>query len=295
MKQGLVAFLLPLGILLGMVGLSVLLSFGFLRLAGDIFPLAKTISKLTLILLLLSIFPLRNYLSLSWQTLGFAKPKFFFRQLGMGLLLGLLSLLPVLISLVWLDVHVWDQGRVWTIAKVFEKTGLALFFALLIGLGEEILFRGLLLSSLRLRLSVLNSIVISSAYFAALHFLKSKSQIPYAQQTWTTGFKLMSEAFTNWLNPEILSAFIALFIVGAFLAVMRSRVPQSLGLCIGCHAGWVWMIKCSKDFFNFNPEADFSYLVSGYDGVVGPLVSVWLGLGIMVWSYFGSRKAIKRF
>lgn len=272
----------PLGLLLSLAAAASVLGVGLLQLAGDILPLSKVVSKLTLILLLISIFPLRKWLRFSWRDLGFAESALFFRQIGQGLLLGLLTLMPVLATLYWLDVHFWDHGRVWTWSKILEKTSVALLLALLIAVGEELLFRGLLLSTFRRKLSTALAIGLSAIYYAALHFLKSTTRIPHAEQTLGSGFQLMAEAFANWLNPEIFSALLALFVVGVFLAILRSRLPQSLGLCIGCHAGWVWQIKVSKDFFNVNPHADYLYLVSNYDGVVGPLVSVWLTAAILL-------------
>jgi membrane protease YdiL (CAAX protease family) len=245
-------------------------------------------------MLLLGMFPLRKILQLSWQDLGFVAPGVFFRQMGQGVLLGVATLLPVLLTLYWLDVHIWDQGHAWTLGKLMRKAGLALFLALLIALGEEIVFRGLLFSVLRRKLPGVAAIAISSVYYAALHFLKTKTNIPADQQTLGSGFKLMLEAFANWFNPNIISALVALFVVGVFLALLRSRVPQSLGLCIGCHAGWVWQIKLSKDLCDVNPVSDYLFLVSAYDGVVGPLVSIWLSMAIAVWLWFAHVRANKR-
>lgn len=274
----------PLAIIVVLSALASLLGFGLLQLAGDVLPLHKVVSKLTLILLLLGIFPLRNMLRLSWAELGFAPAPRFFKQMGQGLLFAVLTLAPVLLLLYALDVHVWDSSRVWTPGKVLEKAALSLFLALLIGIGEEMLFRGLLLSALRRRLPLLAAIGVSAFYYAVLHFLKSKTQIPYIEQTVGSGFQLMAEAFVNWLDPQYLTALIALFVVGVFLAVLRTRVPQSLGLCIGCHAGWVWQIKVSKDLCNVNPQSDYLYLVNtAYDGVVGPLVSAWLAMALLLW------------
>ena len=286
--------LVPLAVLMGLASLASLLGFGLLQLTGDVLPLAKVISKLTLIMLLLGMFPLRKILQLSWQDLGFAAPDVFFRQMGQGVLLGVATLLPVLLTLYWLDVHIWDQGHTWTLGKLMRKAGLALFLALLIALGEEIVFRGLLFSVLRRKLPGVAAIAISSFYYAALHFLKTKTNIPADQQTLGSGFKLMMEAFGNWFNPNIISALVALFVVGVFLALLRSRVPQSLGLCIGCHAGWVWQIKLSKDLCDVNPVSDYLFLVSAYDGVVGPLVSIWLSTAIAFWFWFAHARANKR-
>ncbi|MDX8128969.1 CPBP family intramembrane glutamic endopeptidase [Methylomonas sp. OY6] len=287
--------LLPLLILVIAATTASMLGYGLLWLAGDILPLAKVISKITLVLLLLSIFPLKNYLQFSWADLGFAPKAIFFKQMGQGLALGLLTLLPVLLTLYWLDVHIWDDTRHWTVGKIAEKIGLGLFFAMLIAVGEEMLFRGLLLGALGRKMSMMAAVTISSIYYAALHFLKSKSQLVYADLTPGSGLKLIAEAFANWLNPQIISALLALFVVGVFLAILRSRVPQSLGLCIGCHAAWVWQIKVSRDLFNVNLQADSLFLVNTYyDGVVGPLVSSWLVFALIVygvWTQWPAKAA----
>jgi len=77
-------------------------------------------------------------------------------------------------------------------------------------------------------------------------------------------------------------------LVGIFLGVLRAEVKESLGLCIGCHTCWVWQIKMSKNLFNTDSSSDYIYLVSSYDGVVGPLVTVWLSLAII--GYFVYKK-----
>ena len=281
--------LMPLVLLVVLACGASFISYGILSVIGDVLPINKIISKTTLVLLILSIFPLKNYLDFSWKDLGFTAPKRFFGQLQQGLILSLATLLPVLLTLYLLDVHVWDSARNWTVAKVASKVGVALFFALLIAVGEELLFRGMLLSSLRRKIHVVVAVIISALYYAALHFLKSSSQFAYADLAPTTGLQLVAEAFANWLNPDIISAFIALLVVGLFLAVIRTRVRHSLGMCIGCHAGWVWQIKVSKDLFNLNSQSEFLYLVSSYDGVIGPFVSAWLLVAMLGLIYFRRR------
>ncbi|MFM8342126.1 MAG: CPBP family intramembrane glutamic endopeptidase [Methylomonas sp.] len=281
--------LMPLVLLVVLACVASFISYGILLVIGDALPINKMISKATLVLLILSISPLSKYLNFSWKDLGFAPAKRFFSQLNQGLILSLATLLPVLVVLYGLDVHVWDDTRNWTIGKIASKVGVALFFALLIAVGEELLFRGMLLTSLRRKMHVVLAVIISAVYYSALHFLRSSSQIAYAELTPASGLQLVVEAFTNWLNPDIISAFTALLVVGLFLAVMRSRVRHSLGLCIGCHAGWVWQIKVSKDLFNLNSQSEFLYLVSSYDGVVGPFVSVWLLVAMLGLIYFRQR------
>lgn len=275
--RGLASALAPLLLLVMLAMLASLLGYAVLKLVGDVLPLAKIVSKITLVLLLLSVFPLKKYLQLSWTELGFAPWPQFLGQAGKGFALSLATLLPVLSILYLLHVHVWDDSRVWTWQIFAGKALLALLLAMLIAVGEELLFRGLLLSSLRRQMPLYAAMFASSLYYAALHFLKSSTPVAYADISPFSGLPLLSEAFANWLNPAIVSAFIALFAVGLFLAVLRSRTGQGLGWSIGCHAGWVWQIKLSRDLCNVNLQADSVYLVNTYyDGVIGPLVAVWL-------------------
>ena len=284
--------LIPLLILLFFAAISSLLSYIILMLAGDIITMRKIVSKGTQVFLLLSIFPLRHYLKLTWSDIGFAPKTLFFKQVAYGLLLGLVTLMPVMLVLYSLDVSVIDQTRDWTAGKVAIRVSLALLLAILISFGEEPLFSGILLAGLRKKMMVGLAVFITASYYAAFHFVKTKTKIPYEELSVGSGFQLMAEAFANVLNPEITSAFIGLLVVGLFLATIRTQIKQSIGICIGCHAAWVWQIKIGKDFFDINKNSEYYYLVSDYyDGVVGPLVAVWLSLGIV--GYFIWKKYLR--
>jgi len=143
---------------------------------------------------------------------------------------------------------------------------------------------------LRKKMAVGFAVLISASYYSAFHFVKTKINIPYDELTILSGFQLMGDAFSNILNPDILSAFIALLVVGIFLATVRTQITNGIGICIGCHAAWVWQIKLGKDYFNTNPNSEYYYLVSAYyDGVVGYLVAVWLSaliLGYFIWKKY---------
>ncbi len=281
---------LPLLVLVLLASVSCVAGYLILLAAGDVVELRTLISKGTQVFLVLSIFPLRKWLQLQWSELGFAPLGPFIRQLGQGLLLGIATLLPILLILYGLDVHIIDAGREWTVAKAAKKVTVALLLAMLISLVEEPLFRGILLAGYRRKMAVAWAIFLSSLYYAALHFLKSKTDIPYQELTVGSGFSLLSEAFANWFKPEILSALLALWVVGVFLAVIRTQFDTSLGVCIGCHAGWVWQIKVSKEFLDTNQQSDYLCLVSSYDGVVGPLVTVWLAAAIAFYFVWKNRR-----
>ncbi|MGZ5620928.1 MAG: CPBP family glutamic-type intramembrane protease [Methylobacter sp.] len=280
--------IVPLLVLLSAISLACIVGYFVFQAIDGRLPLSKIITKSTQLFLVLSIFPAMAYMKLNRGDLGFAAKALFFKQVLFGLGLGFATLLPVFIAQYALGINVIDQAQQWTVDIVIEKMLIALLVALLVSMIEEPIFRGILFAGLKKNMPVIAAILISSTYYAALHFLDSQSEITFQQANILSGFTLMGEAFANLLNPKILSAFLALLMVGVFLGVLRSEVKESLGLCIGCHTSWVWQIKMSKSLFNTDFNSEYLYLVSSYDGVVGPLVTAWLGLAIA--GYFVYKK-----
>ncbi|TAL55793.1 MAG: CPBP family intramembrane metalloprotease [Methylovulum sp.] len=280
MMRSVATALMPLVLLLLAATLACIAGYFIVQVLGDL-SLQKVINKTTQAFLVLSIFPAMAYFNVNKYDLGFAARPLFLKQLLQGFGLGLLTLLPVFIVLYGLNISVIDQSQPWTIAWLAEKSAVSLLLALLVSLIEEPLFRGILLLGLSRKLPAVAAIVISAIYYAALHFIKTKTEIPAQDIDLFSGFRLMADAFANLLNPDILSAFFALLMVGVFLGLVRTQVKTGLGLCIGCHACWVWQIKMSKTVFNTDYSADYACLVSAYDGVIGPLVTGWLMLAIL--------------
>ncbi len=281
--------LVPFLVLLSVASLASIAGyFIFQGLDGE-YPLSKIISKTTQVFLVLSIFPAMVYLKINRYELGFAKKSVLLRQVFSGFVLGFITLVPVFIIQYALGINIIDEAQQWTVEDIAKKILLSLLLALLISMIEEPMFRGMLFVGLKKKLPVIASIMLSSIYYAALHFLNSKTELPIEDVHFLSGFSLLGEAFANLLKPEILSAFIALLMVGIFLGTLRAQVKESLGLCIGCHTCWVWQIKMSKSLFNTDFGSDYAYLVSSYDGVVGPLVSVWLGLALLAYFFYKKR------
>jgi len=284
MLRALYYTLLPLLILLIAIALACVISYFVVLSFGEFADFRKIINKSTQILLILSIYPITAYLKISKAELGFATLKIFLKQLVVGFGLGFITLMPVFIFLYLLGINVLDDTQIWTISFVFKNLFISLLLALLISLIEEPIFRGVLLVSLHKKLPVMPAIVVSASYYAVLHFINSNTNIAAQDLKIYSGFTLLTEAFTNLLNPAIFSAFLALLMVGIFLGVLRTQVKSSLGFCIGCHTCWVWQIKMNKTLFNTNFNSEYNYLVSHYDGVIGPLVTIWLLLAVI--SYF---------
>ncbi len=270
---------MPLLVLLVAASLACFAGY-FVALGFENLPLHSLISRITQLFLVLGIFPAMRYLHLTRQDLGFADRPLFLKQLSQGFALGFVTLAPVFIVLYGLGITVFDGSKVWTPGGLAGKLSVSLLLALLISLIEEPLFRGVLLGGLRKKMPVMAAILLSAGYYAALHFLTSKMRIPASELNPFSGFTLLGAAFANLFSPTVTSAFFALVMVGVFLGLIRTQINTSLGVCIGCHTAWVWQIKMSKDLFNTDANSAYVYLVSAYDGVIGPLVTGWLLLAV---------------
>jgi membrane protease YdiL (CAAX protease family) len=271
----------PLLVLLAALSLSCIVGYFMVRGIGDFASFRQIINRLAQLFLVLSIFPAMAYLKINKEELGFAPRPVFLKQLLTGFGLGFMTLMPVFIVLYVLKINVIDESQIWTIGLLAQSMVVNLLIALLISWVEEPLFRGIMLAALSKKMPVIAAILISSVYYAGLHFFSSNTEIPVQDIRLFSGFKLLGEAFSNLLNPEILSPFFALLMVGIFLGVLRTQVKASLGLCIGCHTCWVWQIKMSKKLFDTDNSSEYVYLVSSYDGIVGPLVAGWLILAMV--------------
>ncbi len=275
--------LVPLAFLLVYTGIACVIGYGIFILINGAAELHRIISRVTQVLLILSIYPAMRYLKISAQQLGFVPAKSFLKQMSGGVILGLLTLLPVLLLSYALDITIFNEAKGWTLEKILVKLLVTFLLALLISLLEEPMFRGILISAYVKRIGVAAAIFISSFYYAILHFIKARTSISVENAQLSDGFYLALEAFQNLVKPEHLGALWALLMVGVFLAVMRTRLQLSLAWCIGCHAAWVWQIKMAHHLVSVNPNSDLSYLVSPYDGVIGPMVAIWLTLVIGVY------------
>ena len=91
-----------------------------------------------------------------------------------------------------------------------------------VGIAEELLFRGWLLTELKAELSRAQAIVWSSVVFAIAHFIKPLSEVLRT-------------------SPQFFGLLLLGIILGSWRYLYRSQRPfSSLGLPIGLHAGLVW-------------------------------------------------------
>lgn len=274
-------FFVPLIYLLAAASLSALLAYPLHFLMEGLFPYTKIVSRGALLLLILGIYPIARWIRLTRCDFGFCGAnKAFFYRCVVGLGFGALILGFVAVLLVVLEVRVVDWEELASLSTVASSLSKALTVAIIVALLEEPLFRGLLLGGLLTRSSQAFAILTSACYYALLHFLHSELTFADSELTWVSGYMVVLDAFSHLLDIRIIDSFLALFLAGIFLALVRLHLKCGLGYCIGLHAGWVFVIKTSKALTDRNPNSPWAILVSDYDGIIGYLSAGWLVLMI---------------
>ncbi len=126
-------------------------------------------------------------------------------------------------------------------AFLWQKMPTVIVAASVVPILEELLFRGFILGVLLRSCSRGAALLITSALFAIIHFMKSPGlTTPNDSVSWLSGFVSIGRSFSQFGEPLlIVGGFLTLFAIACILADAR-LVTRSLWLPIGLHAGWIF-------------------------------------------------------
>jgi membrane protease YdiL (CAAX protease family) len=165
--------------------------------------------------------------------LGLTPNRHWARDVGAGVLLSVVPLLFCAALLI--AFHVYSLRHV----VAWPRLGKVLLASISVPFIEETFFRGIILGVLLRTGRKYLAILIASALFAVVHFLKAPDRTS-AVVTWTSGFNSITHSFAQFGDIMMLvSAFATLFLIGCVLADARV-LTRSLWLSIGLHAGWIF-------------------------------------------------------
>ncbi len=171
----------------------------------------------------------------------------FFRQFLLGFLLAGLPLL------IYYGLGLLTGA--WTIHIDYDSAGVTILYiikyaliACLIGIIEEILFRGFVLQSFLESMSLPVAVCACSLIYSMLHFFKADVFVPTGFQP-LVGFVTIAQFFKPIFFEffKNLPAIIGLFLVGVVLSYAFIKT-KSLYLSIGLHTGMVFMMKADGMF-----------------------------------------------
>ena len=290
-RKFLLALLAPLAYLLTAAMLAALLAYPLFLLSGsdDISTFRTLVSRGGQCVLLLGLFPLGRRFGINAQTLGFSRG--FIRQWLTGFAVGFLMLGLHVAALVGLGVRDVNWSK-WTPGQVGPILGKALLIGLAIGLLEETLFRGALLAAVRRISGPVLAVIVSALFYAALHFIGTRWTTGLDQIGWDTGIRIAIDGFSH-LREAAPDNFLGLFMAGLFLGTLRVLRSDWLVLCMGIHAGWVFVIKSAKPLTTLNLQSPRWNWVGNYDYIIGYFSSAWLMLVTLVLVLMMARPTYK--
>ena len=211
---------------------------------------------------------------------GFGLPRArFLRQACCGLMAGLATMLPMALLIVALGIR--NPRPAFDAAMLFSGITAGALTGLVVALVEETFFRGLMFRAVLREADPATAILSTAILYAAIHFF-ARANIPNADVGWGSGFTLLGASLARFADPlPIADAFITLTMVGLLLGLVRYWTG-GIAMGIGLHMGWVCVIKATSKVTHQDPAAQWSFLVSSFDGFTGWMVAAWSGAILFV-------------
>jgi len=213
----------------------------------------------------------------------------FLKALLIGAATGLASMAVIVVIVLAFDIRVARPGVALgplALAVILLK---AVFTGLMVGFIEETWFRGALQSSIAHVSNSAFAIVFISCVYGAMHFVSGSITIPGDEVRWLSGTAVLFTSLHDFREPAFFDSLFALVAGALLLGLIRYRTGR-IAECIGIHAAWVMVVKILRQTTYPNSDASWSFMIGGYDGVIGILAGVWFSsLAIAYYFRYGRR------
>lgn len=226
-------------------------------------------------------------------SLGYGLPRAaFLRETGVGLLLGVATMLPVALAMFWLELRELRPGVALDAGTLAALGVEGLLRGVAVALIEETFLRGAMHTAIARESGAAAAVVLTALVYAATHFI-GRYRIPPDQLGPGSGLELLGGSLAAFASPgAIADAFLSLAAVGVLLGLVRV-LTGNIAACIGLHAGWVWVITFLRETSTPDAANPLRFLLSRFDGVVGWLVLGWtLVIGVALWAFYRRRSVV---
>jgi uncharacterized protein len=260
------------------------------------FPFHRIGERIAMLAALVGFVALARRLNLADRvSLGYGVPRrLFWREAGVGLVLGVLTMLAVAGLMAALGLLDWTRASglsAGALARVIVSAALS---GLVVALIEETFLRGAMYTAIDRESGARTAVLLTALLFAATHFF-AKYHIAAELVTPWSGVTLLQGTLQAFAHPAgILDAFAALFAVGVVLALVRTATGN-IAACIGLHAGWVWVMLVMHELSAARAGASLGFLLSRFDGFVGWLVALaCAAMAWPLWRFYARRTRLTR-
>jgi membrane protease YdiL (CAAX protease family) len=273
-----------LGLVLGLLAITAVTSpwiaMGLASLGFD-FKFSRVYNRVFEVLLVLAIVLGWRRLDLGSATqIGLRDPRWA-TDLRRGLAIGVAGVSAGVLAC-WLGGAMVPRLRHEPATVAFQAAA-GLLGAVIVGVGEEALFRGVLLRRFMADMGRITGILLSTTIYAVVHALRpggSKEAYPMAGIDRTVGL------FAPLAEPGVLPSIIGLFGLGLLLTAARLR-GNSLWLPIGIHAAYVAVFRVGRLLLEIRKQPvwligpGWPPLIGGAAGLLALIVTaalLWLAL-----------------
>lgn len=254
-------------------------------------PFHRVASRTGMLILLIGFIVVARRLALSDRTsLGYGLPRRqFFAEAGIGLALGVATMLPIVLVMIALDLRVLRDGVTLDVATFANLALKGLTSGIAVALIEETFLRGAMHSGIQRESGARLAVLLTALVYSATHFI-GKYRIPADEVGPGSGLDLLAGSLAKFGDPAAMAdAFLCLFAVGVLLGMVRT-LTGNIAACIGLHAGWVWVITFVRETSLRDESSPLAFLLSTFDGMVGWLVLGWtLVIGGALWWFYRRR------
>ena len=206
-----------------------------------------------------------------------------------GLAAGIALVAMIEANLLFLGIHELDKKELFSLNALFMLLFKGLSTGLLVGVIEELMFRGALLGRLSRQTNKVVALIAVSLVYATVHYLKFRDLPVDTIVTWYTGITMIPATLFQFADPARYDAMLTMFFLGLLLGLVR-LLTGNLFLCIGIHAGLITGEKLIRSFAEFAPYSPHAHLVNRYDQLLGDLASVWLLVCCVSFYFYYRRK-----
>ena len=285
------SFAIFLGLIaLGLAGIAVFAypAWELSQLLGLDFKFHRVASRIAMLTLLVGFVIVARRLRVADKaSLGYGVPRReFLRELARGIVIGVLLMLPVLVTMVLLDMRDLRPGVAPGAPGWIRLALTGLLTGLVVAFIEETFLRGAMLTAIKRESGARVAIALTALVYAATHFF-GRYRVAPADVHAGSGIDMLTHILGMFARPyHIVDAFLCLLAAGVLLGMVRVRTGN-IAAPIGLHAGWVAVIYVVRAATDRNPDAAGSWMLGEFDGFIGWLVLAWtLVLGVtLCWWY----------
>jgi len=244
-------------------------------------PFHRFVNRSMLVVALAGLWPLVYYCRLdSWHLVGLKRKPGWLRDVGKGFLLGFVTLGAVAAGSILSENRVFSfSGDVGPLASTLVA---AAGTAVIVGVLEELMFRGVVFGALRQIYHWCIALVASGGLYSILHFFQTPTLT--GEVRWSSGLEFLPLMFRGFIDPAlVVPGFFVLLLAGAILALAYQR-RGTIFFAIGLHAGWIFCLKSYAALTRLGPAHNESLWGSRKitDGWMAGAVLL-VTLGCVVW------------